>query len=666
MDNELFSSESSSATVSTATSATALSADIATSFNETFTVNDVNNNAWIIGSVADSDRPFLTANDSDVATSGKIPGNPTVQLDTSGNGALRLTNAEQYQAGFALLDKLLSTEQGIKISFDFFAYGGTGADGISVLLLDGSQPLPTNSGAYGGALGYAQRDTADLPTTIPGITGGYLGIGFDAFGNFSNPTEGREGGVGFVPDAVVLRGSAANDYEYLTGNEVPFSLDNPGSEATREASLRTATIELTAEGLLTVTVQADLNQDGDFDVLNETVTPIDAFDVDAVNGVLPDSFRIGFAGATGAATNIHEIRNVQIQGEQPMIPETPVTPKPPVIPPTDGSGDGDDGDNDNDDGDDGGPISSEIGSSHCKPGRNIRGDHKNNKLKGGKNSDRILGKNGNDRLSGGDCGDYIDGGRGKDVIYGGGKRDHLRGGRGSDRIHGNQGDDIAYGGLGKDRLKGGRGNDVLQGNRGDDNLHGKHGDDRLDGGRNRDKIKGGTNHDRLRGNQNNDVLIGQKGADTLNGGLANDRLNGGVGHDVLRGGKGNDTLNGGAGRDTLYGGAGDDVLVGSRAADVLVGGAGKDRFVFKSIKDQRDRITDFEVVNDTIDLRPIFTKIRYASINRFSDYVNLVQQGANTIVQVDANGDLAPGGFKALAILENILATNVGANNFVV
>ncbi len=161
-------------------------------------------------------------------------------------------------------------------------------------------------------------------------------------------------------------------------------------------------------------------------------------------------------------------------------------------------------------------------------------------------------------------------------------------------------------------------------------------------------------------------MFGDKGQDTLNGGLGDDSLQGGVGNDVISGKRGNDLLNGGAGRDTLFGGQGDDVLVGSRGADVLTGGAGFDRFVYRAIKDKRDRITDFNAQQDTIDLRRIFTSSKYASTNRFTDYVRTVQQGSRTLLQVDADGDLAVGGFKTVAALNNVAVANLNATNVLV
>ena len=69
--------------------------------------------------------------------------------------------------------------------FRQFQYGGTGADGIGFFLVDGSTNL-TATGANGGSLGYAQKDGSQ-----PGIRGGYIGVGFDSFGNYYNDGEYR-------------------------------------------------------------------------------------------------------------------------------------------------------------------------------------------------------------------------------------------------------------------------------------------------------------------------------------------------------------------------------------------------------------------------------------------------------------------------------------------
>ncbi len=223
---------------------------------------------------------------------------------------LRLTDATNNQASFALYTTPVDATKGLSITFDFFSYGGvsgssgrtSGGDGIGFFLIDGTAS-PTKPGGFGGSLGYAQN----LTTT--GLAGGYLGVGFDEFGNYSAATEGRIGGSGTIPDAIAVRGSAATLYKYLDGKSVPVTLDNPGIQATRADSRRHAQVDLTPAGLLTV--QIDLNNDGDF--LDAGEKPIDALNVVAAgNGALPSTFKFGFAASTGAATNIHEVGNFKV------------------------------------------------------------------------------------------------------------------------------------------------------------------------------------------------------------------------------------------------------------------------------------------------------------------------------------------------------------------
>ncbi len=66
---------------------------------------------------------------------------------------------------------------------------------------------------------------------------------------------------------------------------------------------------------------------------------------------------------------------------------------------------------------------------------------------------------------------------------------------------------------------------------------------------------------------------------------------------ILRGGHGADHLGGGPLADTLSGGPG---------ADVLTGGGGMDRFVFGGVDTGTDRITDFSLQEDIIDLSALF------------------------------------------------------------
>ena len=66
---------------------------------------------------------------------------------------------------------------------------------------------------------------------------------------------------------------------------------------------------------------------------------------------------------------------------------------------------------------------------------------------------------------------------------------------------------------------------------------------------------------------------------------------------IIRGGHGDDQLGGGPLDDTLSGGPG---------ADILTGGGGSDRFVFGGVDTGNDRITDYDLQQDIIDLSALF------------------------------------------------------------
>ena len=75
------------------------------------------------------------------------------------------------------------------------------------------------------------------------------------------------------------------------------------------------------------------------------------------------------------------------------------------------------------------------------------------------------------------------------------------------------------------------------------------------------------------------------------------------GNDRLAGGPGDDRLIGGSGRDNLVGRAGDDLLNGGAGPDRLVTGGGSDIILFESRNHGRDRVQDFAISSDLIQVQ---------------------------------------------------------------
>lgn len=288
-------------------------------FQETFANPTVNNpNSFINGISGNSDRPCLTAaplvavqppNSSGIPPCPTTTTNANTLPDPRGQGTLRLSSNAGNQAGFVLFNQTIPSGDGLVISFDFFTYGGDGADGISFFLTDARAGVPTTAGAFGGSLGYADR------TGIPGVQGGYVGIGFDEFGNYSNPSEGRTGGTGFVPDAVAIRGSQGNSYSYLTGTtSLSPGIDNINANNRNTAGVRrTARITLSTDNFISVDIDY---KDG-----RGFINVIPPYDLKTApgQGDIPPSFYFGFAASTGGLNNIHEIQNLGITTIAPNL-----------------------------------------------------------------------------------------------------------------------------------------------------------------------------------------------------------------------------------------------------------------------------------------------------------------------------------------------------------
>lgn len=237
-------------------------------------------------------------------------------IDPVGNGYLRLTNNTRNQKGFVYSTSSFPSSQGLSVDFEYYTYGGTGADGISLFLFDATAN-PFVIGGFGGSLGYAQITTTN--PVSPGVSKGYLAIGLDEFGNFSNPTEGRQGGIsGLKPGSVTLRGKGdgsallPDNYRFLTSvttQDLGFPLTQGGSVRFSDPAspgYRRVYMELVPDPRGGYNITVRITRGGSSPI---STTVIDKY---YYPDVAPANLSYGIASSTGDKTNFHEIRNVEI------------------------------------------------------------------------------------------------------------------------------------------------------------------------------------------------------------------------------------------------------------------------------------------------------------------------------------------------------------------
>lgn len=266
--------------------------------------------------------PMFTTSNWVVSTSdttGVVP-----YLNTS-TGFLRLTEKTGNNAKAATAPGFFPAAGNyISVEFKHYAYNGSGADGIAVTLSD--YTVPAVPGAFGGSLGYAQKTAGG---TVPGFAGGWIGIAVDEYGNYSNPTEGRVGGVGFIADAVAVRGSGSgtSGYPYLGGSGSTLSpgVDNAASTTPAYGHYYQVIVDArnAASGKTLVAVNRDTT--GTRASYASVVPSFDAFAAATLAGytqaAVPANWQLSFTGSTGGSTNIHELGEVRICAQNYVPPD---------------------------------------------------------------------------------------------------------------------------------------------------------------------------------------------------------------------------------------------------------------------------------------------------------------------------------------------------------
>ncbi len=220
----------------------------------------------------------------------------------------------------------------------------------------------------------------------------------------------------------------------------------------------------------------------------------------------------------------------------------------------------------------------------------------------GANGLTIIGNAGANRLAGTAFADRIEGGAGNDTIIGG---------AGADAVYGGAGDDLFVVSLAADLATG----EVIYGEAGTDELRfaaTAASTLALTAGTSVERVVIGTGTAAA-------AVVTATTALNVDATVAANALSitGNAGINTLTGSAFADTLDGGAGNDVLIGGLGNDSLIGGAGNDVLTGSAGTDTFVFNfapNATTNRDTITDFNVIDDTIALEnAVFTALGLAT-----------------------------------------------------
>jgi hypothetical protein len=277
-------------------------------------------------------------------TSGLLPGCGGT-TDSSGNGALRLTAATTDQEGGVAETVPILSSDGLDVTFDSYQYGTSNAGDGTLFFLAAVNPAdpvpPTTLGQPGGFLAYGGD-----PTFGPGLSDAYLGVGLDAFGNY---TSSGSDGSGCTPDPswagdianqVTVRGPGGGTAGYcllsssytggstfLNGWLSSTSTSRSASQVPMEVAVNpTATGYTTSSGLAVpaYSYAVAVTPEGAATQVISGVLPHDSFLpaswTNASTGV-PLQLVFGFAGSTGASYDVHEITNVQAVALTASSPE---------------------------------------------------------------------------------------------------------------------------------------------------------------------------------------------------------------------------------------------------------------------------------------------------------------------------------------------------------
>jgi predicted extracellular nuclease len=123
-------------------------------------------------------------------------------------------------------------------------------------------------------------------------------------------------------------------------------------------------------------------------------------------------------------------------------------------------------------------------------------------------------------------------------------------------------------------------------------------------------------------------------------------------------------IKGTSGRDVIVGTDGDDVIEGGPGGDTLTGGKGRDQFVYSSVLDGGDTITDFTAGEDLLVFTKLLQSAGISSANPLaSGHVTCTAASGSALIGIDTDG---PGPLKSrpVVLLKSVACAAISAASF--
>lgn len=191
------------------------------------------------------------------------------------SGGVQLTPASGSKFGGLFINgRTITSVNGLNVEFEYEMSGGTqydgiNGDGLSFFLYDGAITTPS-IGSKGAGLGYAyNRANSDhTGARAAGLTGAYLGVGLDMFGNFKGRRFQGEARVNGIADKTYSISTSHITLRGAKGSVINASIGlGNGYTGYPVLVTRTTNSNNTNSGYT-------LNSNGNYDVLTNTLTSI--------------------------------------------------------------------------------------------------------------------------------------------------------------------------------------------------------------------------------------------------------------------------------------------------------------------------------------------------------------------------------------------------------